>query len=69
MDVVALYPNLLIRRSAEEVGREMIESDVKYSNIDYDMAGRFVASNMSQELINKEGLHRIVPRRNPVIIK
>ena len=63
MDVVALYPNLRIKRSAEEVGREMLESDIKYSNVDYVMAGRFVASNMSQEEVNKEGLQRIVPRR------
>ena len=32
-------------------------------NMDYEMGGKIIASNMTQEQINREGLHEIVPRR------
>ena len=63
MDVVGLYPNMNIKRCAEECGQEIMESKVEYKNIDFEMAGKFIASNMTQEDIDKEGLSRIIPRR------
>ena len=63
MDVVVLYPNLNIKRSAEECGKEIEESEVQYENVDYRWAGKFVASNMSQSDIDREKLTTIVPRR------
>ena len=63
MDVIALYPNLRIERCAEEVGKEIEETEVEYENIDYRMGGKFIASNMSQADIDREGLGRIVPKR------
>ena len=66
MDVVALYPSLNIKRSAEEVRKEMEETDIEYDNVDYKWAGKFIASNMSQEDINLEGLSNIVPRRRKI---
>ena len=63
MDVVALYPNLDITRSAIEVGKEIEETEIEYKNIDYELGGRFIASNLTQDEIDREGLSRIVPRR------
>ena len=63
MDVIGLYPNLDINRSAEECGKEMEETQVKYKNVDMLWAGKFVASNMSQSKIDKEGLRNLIPRR------
>ena len=39
MDVIALYPNLRIERCAEEVGREVEETEVEYENVDYRLGG------------------------------
>ena len=61
MDVVGLYPNLNIARSAEEVGREVEGTSLKFMNVDYHLAGRFIASNMSQEAVERDGLGKIVP--------
>ena len=63
MDVIALYPNLRIERCAVEVGKEIEETQVEYENIDYELGGKFIASNMTQADIDREGLTRIVPRR------
>ena len=63
MDVVALYPNLRIERCAVEVGKEMEESEIEYENVNYELGGKFIASNMTQVDIDREGLGRIVPRR------
>ena len=46
MDVVSLYPNITIKRSAEEVGKEMEESTVEYADVDYELAGKFIASSI-----------------------
>ena len=61
--VVGLYPNLNIRRSAEECRREAEESQVEYEGLDYEFAGKFIASNLSQAEVDKAGMSRIVPRR------
>ena len=63
IDVVGIYPNLNIARSAEEVGREVEETVLRFENVDYELAGRFIASNMTQETVDREGLSSIVPRR------
>ena len=63
MDVIALYPNLRIERCAEEVGREIQDTEVEYENVEYELGGKFIASNMTQADIDREGLTRIVPRR------
>ena len=62
MDVVALYPNLRIERCAVEVGKEMEESEIEYENVDYELGGRFIASNMTQTDVDREGLSRIIQR-------
>ena len=58
-----MYPNLNIKRSAKECGREIEDTEVEYENVDYKWAGRFIASNMNQDEIYREGLNNIVPRR------
>ena len=63
MDVKALYPNLNIKRSAEECAREIEESEIEFENVDYKWAGKFIVSNLSQSKIDKAGLSQIVPRR------
>ena len=63
MDMVGLYPNLSIQRSAVECGKEMEETEIDYDNVDDRWEGRFIASNMSQDEIDRDGLSRMVPRR------
>ena len=42
--MVALYPSLDQKRSAEIVAEAIMESDVKYSGVDMDMAGVYLAT-------------------------
>ena len=63
MDVVGLYPNLNIRKSAEAVGKAARESKIEYVNTNWEHAQKYVAMCMSQEEIDKEGLGAVIPRR------
>ena len=44
MDVVALYPSLDQEESARIVAESIIESDVQYDGVDYDIAGVYLAT-------------------------
>ena len=63
MDVVGLYPNLDIRKSAKAVGETASSTDIELVNANWEWAQKFVAMNLSQAEIEQEGLEVVIPRR------
>merc|ERR1711888_419515 len=63
MDVVGLRPNLDMRRSAAEVGKAATETDIEIVDANWEWCQKYVAMNLSQEEIEREGLGAAVPRR------
>ena len=63
MDVVALYLSLDQKRSAEIVAEAIIESDVRYSGVEMDIASVYLATIWSKERKKKEGVFRLLPRK------
>ena len=56
LDVQALYPSLDQKETAKIVGELVMESRADISGVDYRSVPVFVASNMDQEEIKREGL-------------
>ena len=63
MDVVGLYPNLEIEKSARMCGKAGEESDIEIIDGNWEWAVRYVTLNMSATEIVREGLYDILPRR------
>ena len=61
--MVGLYPKIDIELTTKEVGEEVAGTEMKYDNVDYRMAGILIASNLTQDQVNQQGLSKIVPRR------
>ena len=59
----ALYPSLDILESAKICGEAVARSEVDFEDVDWTWASVYVALNMTQVEINKEGLQDLVPRR------
>ena len=62
-DVASLYPSLDAEKVAEIVYNAVLKSDIKWTNIDYVEATRFIALNWSEEKCNKSKLRRVLPVR------
>ena len=62
-DVVNLYPSLDISQVVEEVREAVMDTDIKWEDIDYLEAARYVVLNWSEEQCIKSGLRRILPKR------
>ena len=62
-DVVALYPNLDIEKVAQTVERAVLESSIRWEDIDYLEGCRYVALNWSESQCRSSGLRRVLPKR------
>ena len=62
MDVEALYPSIDQMMGPQMVAQEILETDVEFEGINYDLAARFLMATMDQERLAKEGLLRLMPR-------
>jgi hypothetical protein len=62
-DVEALYPSLDDRKVAEICYRAVMETKMKFENIDYKEAVRYVALNWSAEQCRMSKLRRVLPWR------
>ena len=62
-DVSALYPNLDAEQVAEIVYMEVKRSDIKWENIDYLEAVRYIALNLDDIKCRTSSLRRVLPRR------
>ena len=62
-DVVNLYPSLDIDRVVEDVEQAMLDTKIRWTEIDYLEAARYVALNWSEDECRRSGLGRILPRR------
>ena len=62
-DVASLYPSLDAEKVAEIVYNAVLKSDIKWTNIDYVEATRYIALNWSEEKCNRSKLRRVLPVR------
>ena len=62
-DVVSLYPNLNVDKIVEIVAQEVERTDMKFSNIDYAEATRYLVLNWTQDECRRSGLRRVLPWR------
>ena len=59
--MVNLYPSLDINKVVEDVKKAVLESEIKWQEVDYLEAARYVALNWSEEECKASGLRRILP--------
>ena len=62
-DVVNLYPSLDITKVVEEVRQAVMDSRIRWQEVDYLEASRYVALNWSAEQCKQSKLRRILPTR------
>ena len=62
-DVINLYPSLDIGQVVEEVREAILDTGIKFEDVDYLEAARYVALNWSESQCIRSGLRRILPRR------
>ena len=67
LDVKALYPSLDHMGAAEAVEKFVYNSKVEMCSVDYRAAQVFMASNLMEDEVMKEGLVHLVPRRTKVM--
>ena len=63
LDVRALYPSLDQRGSAEAVETFIMNSQVDVKGVDYRAVQVYLASNLSEKEVKREGLVKLLPRR------
>lgn len=63
MDFIALYPSLDQTKSAEIVAEALVGSEVKYSGVDLDIAGVYLANVWDKNRLKKEGIYQLMPRK------
>jgi hypothetical protein len=61
-DIIAMYPELDMKKCAE-TARRMTENSEMTTNVNSEQLGLFIASTMTQEQINAEGIQDIVHSR------
>ena len=59
-DVVSLYPSLEIKVVCKRVMEAILLSEVKWQEVDYLEAVRYIALNLSAEECAKSGLRRVL---------
>ena len=62
-DAVALFPSLQPTKCAKIVGDELISSDLKIEDVDYQVLAKYVAMSWNVGQIRCRDLHRIIPTR------
>ena len=62
-DVVNLYPSLIIKKVVGEVGEAILDSEVKFEEMDYLEGARYIALNWTERKCRSSPLWRILPRR------
>jgi hypothetical protein len=62
-DVASLYPTLDADKVAELVYNAVIKSDIKWTNLDYIEATRYIVLNWTEEQCSQSKLRRILPKR------
>ena len=62
-DVESLYPNLKVAEVSKRMKEAILESEMKWEDIDYMEAARYVALNWEEEKCRKSKLRKILPRR------
>ena len=62
-DVASLYPSLDAERVADLVYKAVMESGIKWEQIDYLEATRYIALNWTEEQCSNSKLRRVLPRR------
>ena len=63
LDVKALYPSLDIPICAEIAKQRLIGGDLKFDGVCYKTATHYLALNMTQEEVTRNGLGEVVPMR------
>ena len=63
LDVVGLYPNIDQREAAEIVGEFVNDSSIEIKDVDWSSAVVFLASNMSEDQVEKSGQKKWIPAR------
>ena len=63
MDVVALYLSLEQDESARIVADHIMESEVDFAGVDFDIAGVYLATVWSKERQKREGVYKLLPRK------
>ena len=62
-DVKALYPSLDHQDVMEAVKRAMIETPMKFANIDWKEAAKYLVVNMSEEELRAKRVWSCIPER------
>ena len=62
-DVESLYPNLKVAEVSKRMKEAILESEMKWEDIDYMEAARYVALNWDEVKCRKSKLRKILPRR------
>ena len=62
-DVVSLYPNLKVDQIIQRIEDEVKQSDIKFENVDYLEAARYLALNWTAEQCRDSKLRRVLPVR------
>ena len=60
-DVVSLYPSLGTETIAEAIRAEVMESDIKWTNINWDEAGQYISNNTDPADRRQMGVDSLVP--------
>ena len=62
-DVISLYPNLKVEKIVERVEQEVLKTDLKFENVDYLEAARYLVLNWTEKEVKTSGLRRVLPWR------
>ena len=63
LDANALYPSLDIDRTSRIVAKRVVNSEIRFDEVNYKWAATYVALNMERLEVTRRGLHRVVPRK------
>ena len=63
MDATSLYPSLEADKSAAIIVEEVLNSDVKFANIDTKELGIYLRTNLSQKYIVERKIDSLLPIR------
>ena len=63
LDANALYPSLDVQKTSRIVARRVVESNLKFNDVNYTWAAKYIALNLSRTEIIKRVLYRIILRK------
>ena len=63
MDVEALFLSIYQKVSARIVGEEMMRNEVKYGEVNIQVATHYLMATMTPDRIKREGVSHLMPRR------